>query len=76
MVELPHKMPAHWGRVVLIALFLAAIALLTRQLALPEPGVVVADLKPFPLDGYHRLLIFAPDCDDETLISAGLMGNR
>jgi LmbE family N-acetylglucosaminyl deacetylase len=30
-------------------------------------------LKPLALDGYHRLLIFAPHCDDETLGSAGLI---
>jgi len=48
-------------------------ALLTRQLALPDPGVPVADLKPFPLHGYQRLLILAPHCDDETLSSAGLI---
>ncbi len=58
----------------LLSLFLlAAIALLTRQLTLPEPSVPVADLKPFTLDGYHRLLILAPHCDDETLSSAGLI---
>ncbi|MBE3040252.1 MAG: PIG-L family deacetylase, partial [Chloroflexi bacterium] len=73
MVELPKKMLAGWGRAVLIVFFLAAVALLTRQLALPDPGVAVADLKPFPLDGYHRLLILAPHCDDETLSSAGLI---
>ncbi|MFA5873338.1 MAG: PIG-L family deacetylase [Anaerolineales bacterium] len=73
MVELPKKLPARWGRLVLIVFFLAAVALLTRQLALPDPGVAVADLKPFPLDGYHRLLILAPHCDDETLSSAGLI---
>jgi LmbE family N-acetylglucosaminyl deacetylase len=73
MVELTKKMLAHWGRVVLIVFFLAAVALLTRQLALPSPAVAVTDLKPFPLDGYHRLLILAPHCDDETLSSAGLI---
>jgi len=73
MVELSNKMPAGWGRVVLIALILAAVTLLARQMALPDPGVAVADLKPFPLDGYHQLLILAPHCDDETLSSAGLI---
>jgi LmbE family N-acetylglucosaminyl deacetylase len=73
MVELPRKLLIRWGRVVLIVFLLAAVVLLTRQMALPEPGVAVADLKPFPLAGYHRLLILAPHCDDETLGSAGLI---
>jgi N-acetyl-1-D-myo-inositol-2-amino-2-deoxy-alpha-D-glucopyranoside deacetylase len=73
MVEIPKKILAGWGRVVLIGLFLAMVVLFTRQLALPDPGVAVADLKPFPLDGFQRLLILAPHCDDETLSSAGLI---
>lgn len=73
MVELIKEILVSWWRVVLIVLFLATVALLTRQMALPDPGVAVADLKPFPLDGYHRLLILAPHCDDETLSSAGLI---
>ena len=73
MVEFLRKISARWGRVVLIVLFLAAFVLLTRQLTLPDTSVAVADLKPFPLDGYHRLLILAPHCDDETLSSAGLI---
>jgi len=73
MVELPKKIPAGWGRVVLIVFLLAAVVLVTRQLSLSEPGVAVAGLKPFSLDGYHRLLILAPHCDDETLSSAGLI---
>ena len=40
---------------------------------LTEPIMAVADLKPFPLAGVHRLLIHAPHCDDETLGSAGLI---
>ena len=73
MVELIKEILVSWWRLVLIVLFLAAVALLTRQMALPDPGVAVADLKPFQLDGYHRLLILAPHCDDETLSSAGLI---
>jgi len=73
MVELLKKRLARWGKEVLILFFLAAIALVTRQLTLPNPSVAVADLKPFSLDGYHRLLILAPHCDDETLSSAGLI---
>jgi len=73
MVELLKKLLARWGRVTLIIIFLAAIGLMTRYLALPNPVVAVADLKPFSLDGYHRLLILAPHSDDETLSSAGLI---
>ncbi len=73
MIEPTKTKLARWGRVVLIIFLLATVTLLTRQLALPESSVAVADLKPFPLDGYHRLLILAPHCDDETLSSAGLI---
>jgi LmbE family N-acetylglucosaminyl deacetylase len=59
--------------VVLIILFLAGIVLLASQLAQPDPSVPLADLKPLSLAGYHRLLILAPHCDDETLGSAGLI---
>ncbi len=58
---------------VLIVSFLAAIVLLTRQWTLPDPSVSLADLNLFPLDGYQRLLVLAPHCDDETLSSAGLI---
>jgi len=72
MVELP-KERTRWGRAVLIIFFLAAVIMLSRGLALPDPGVAVANLKPIHLSGYHRLLILAPHCDDETLSSAGLI---
>jgi N-acetyl-1-D-myo-inositol-2-amino-2-deoxy-alpha-D-glucopyranoside deacetylase len=61
------------GRVVLVILLLLLVTLLARQLAIPDPGVPITDLKPFNLEGYHRLLIIAPHCDDETLSSAGLI---
>jgi len=73
MVEMPKKMLANWVRMLLIIFILMAVVLLTRQLTTPDPAVPVADLKPFPLAGYHRLLILAPHCDDETLGSAGLI---
>jgi len=73
MLELLKIILTPWGKVVLIVLLLVAVALLASQLALPDPGVAVADLKPFSLDGYHRLLVLAPHCDDETLSSAGLI---
>jgi N-acetyl-1-D-myo-inositol-2-amino-2-deoxy-alpha-D-glucopyranoside deacetylase len=73
MVAFLKKILTSWGKVVLILILLVAVVLLTYQLALPQPSVAVADLTPFPLDGYHRLLILAPHCDDETLSSAGLI---
>ena len=62
-----------WGKVILIVLFLSAVVFLTRRLTLPAPGGAAADLKPFSLAGYQRLLILAPHCDDETLGTAGLI---
>jgi len=73
MVEFFNKLIAKWWRVALIILFLAGITTITSQLSLPDPSVPVANLKPINLDGYHRLLILAPHCDDETLSSAGLI---
>ena len=62
-----------WGRLVLILLSLAVIVFSFRQLTLRAPVSAAADLKPFSLTGYQRLLILAPHCDDETLGSAGLI---
>ncbi len=62
-----------WGKVILIIIALAGIAFLGSQVAQPDPSVPVSDLKPINLDGFHRLLILAPHCDDETLGSAGLI---
>ncbi len=49
------------------------LLLLTLQITLPDASVAVSDLKQFDPNGYHRLLILAPHCDDETLSSAGLI---
>ena len=73
MFESLKKFIRGWGKIALIILFLAGVVILTRQLSLPDPGVPISDLKPFPLNDYHRLLILAPHCDDETLSSAGLI---
>jgi N-acetyl-1-D-myo-inositol-2-amino-2-deoxy-alpha-D-glucopyranoside deacetylase len=62
-----------WGRLVVIVLGLAATSFLAWQFSLPQPTVQVTELQPFSLVGYHRLLILAPHCDDETLSSAGLI---
>ena len=64
---------AYWGRAAVIVLFLAAVLVLTHQSALPDSSVAIGELQPFSLSGYHRLLILAPHCDDETLSSAGLI---
>ena len=62
-----------WGKNVLILLLLAAVVLSLTFLAKVEPAVPVTDLKPLSLAGVHRLLIFAPHCDDETLGTGGLI---
>ena len=62
-----------WGKISLILLLLAAVISVPRLLFPPTPGSSAADLKPFSLSGYHRLLILAPHCDDETLGSAGVI---
>jgi len=72
-MALLQKIYAPWGRVVLIVLGLAAVGYLTWQVFLPSPTVPLSDLQPLSLAGYHRLLILAPHCDDETLASAGLI---
>jgi N-acetyl-1-D-myo-inositol-2-amino-2-deoxy-alpha-D-glucopyranoside deacetylase len=67
------RIAGRWGRVALIVLGLSLVVFVSRQLALPNPTVPVSDLQPFSLTGYHRLLVLAPHCDDETLSSAGLI---
>ena len=77
MLALLKKIWMHWGNVTLILLFLSVVVFLTRQLARrfapPALGGAAENLKPFSLAGYHRLLILAPHCDDETLGTAGLI---
>jgi LmbE family N-acetylglucosaminyl deacetylase len=73
MAEFIKKVWSSWGRVILVIGLLLAVMVLTWQLTLPDPGIPVTDLKPFSLNGYHRMIIFAPHCDDETLGSAGLI---
>ena len=73
MVESLKEIFINWWKVLLIVLTLAAVILLTRQMTIPDSSVSVADLKPFSLTGYHRLLVLAPHCDDETLGSAGMI---
>jgi LmbE family N-acetylglucosaminyl deacetylase len=73
MAEFLKKLLSNWGRVIIVVIFLAGIVLLTSQLTQPDASIPLADLKPLDLGGYHRLLILAPHCDDETLGSAGLI---
>ena len=62
-----------WGIVLLILLILLAAVFFTRQLTPKAPGEPAAEFPVFSVTGYHRLLILAPHCDDETLGSAGLI---
>ncbi len=73
MVELLKTILTPRVKTLLVVFLLTGVVLLTRQLTLPEPSVSLADLKPFSLAGFHRLLVLAPHCDDETLGSAGLI---
>lgn len=73
MVEGFKEIFINWWKVMLIVLTLAAVILVTRQMTIPDSSVSVAALKPFSLTGYHRLLVLAPHCDDETLGSAGMI---
>lgn len=72
-MALLQRVYAPCGRVALIVLGLAAFGYLTWQVFLPSPTIPLSDLQPLSLAGYHRLLILAPHCDDETLASAGLI---
>jgi LmbE family N-acetylglucosaminyl deacetylase len=62
-----------WKNVILIFLLLLGVVTFFRQSILPEPSVPVSALKPLSLAGVHRLIVFAPHCDDETLGAAGLI---
>ena len=73
MVNNIKKKLATWGRVIFSLVFLGGVVFVARQLTLPDPGVPLASLTPFSLDGYQRILVLAPHCDDETLSSAGLI---
>ena len=62
-----------WKVLLLVVIVLSVLASLPRLLAPPASTGISADIKPFSLDGYQRLLVVAPHCDDETLGSAGLI---
>ncbi len=73
MLTLLKSIWMHWGKETLIIIFLATVAFFARLVTLPAPAEIVANIKPLSLAGYHRLLILAPHCDDETLGSAGVI---
>jgi len=62
-----------WGRVVLTLLGLWLTIMLAYWLAPQPSSLQLGDLTPLSLNGYQRLLVLAPHCDDETLGSAGLI---
>ncbi len=70
------RIKAFWnkyGRVGFILVLLGAIVSGISLFAQPEPAVPLSSLQPLSLAGVHRLLIFAPHCDDETLGTGGLI---
>ena len=73
MAEFIKKVWSSWGKLILVLGLLLVVMVLAWQLTLPDPGIPVIDLKPLSLNGYHRMIIFAPHCDDETLGTAGLI---
>jgi len=62
-----------WGKILLVLMVLVLVIFIFRALY-PKPSTLtLSDLTPLSLNGYQRLLILAPHCDDETLGSAGLI---
>jgi LmbE family N-acetylglucosaminyl deacetylase len=59
----------------LVVLFMVVAAAIAAYLVLAPRGSApgLSDLHPLQLDGYQRILILAPHCDDESLGSAGLI---
>ena len=73
MIKFGKRVWNRGGKVVLILLLLTVVVITSSQLAQPEPAVSLSGLKPLSLAGYHRLLVFAPHSDDETLGTGGLI---
>ncbi len=73
MFDVLNKIRRRWGKAALVLLFLSVVVFSIQLWARPAATASAAVLKPFSLAGYHRLLVFAPHCDDETLGSAGLI---
>ncbi|HTX90418.1 MAG TPA: PIG-L family deacetylase [Anaerolineales bacterium] len=67
------KIFTRWGNVPLILLLLAGVTLGARQSSLTLATVDPNNLNELSLAGYHRLLVLAPHCDDETLGTGGLI---
>ena len=73
MLQNKLKVISSWGKVLLILLLLTLVIMISRALY-PKPSfLTLSDLTPISLNGYHRLIILAPHCDDETLGSSGLI---
>jgi N-acetyl-1-D-myo-inositol-2-amino-2-deoxy-alpha-D-glucopyranoside deacetylase len=73
MLERFKAITKRWGKIVSILLLLAAFTFATNWSARTIDSVPLSNLTPLSLNGYHRLLVLAPHCDDETLGSAGLI---
>jgi N-acetyl-1-D-myo-inositol-2-amino-2-deoxy-alpha-D-glucopyranoside deacetylase len=73
MVGIQRSFWLRWRKVLMISVTLTAVALFARQVFMPVQDTSVRNLKPMSLEGYQRLLVFAPHCDDETLGSAGII---
>jgi LmbE family N-acetylglucosaminyl deacetylase len=66
----------NYKRNLLIAILAVGLALILQRnyfLTSAARTLALQSLAPLSLDGYSRLLILAPHCDDETLGSAGLI---
>jgi LmbE family N-acetylglucosaminyl deacetylase len=73
MLDSLRMIAKRWGKVLLILGFLVTIVVLSRLMTSPATSNLTENLQGFSLDGHQRLLILAPHCDDETLVSAGLI---
>jgi N-acetyl-1-D-myo-inositol-2-amino-2-deoxy-alpha-D-glucopyranoside deacetylase len=73
MVKFLKTIWTRWGKAAVVLIILLAVIYFTQLLTRPTTASTAANLKPFSLNGHHRLLILAPHCDDETLGSAGLI---
>jgi LmbE family N-acetylglucosaminyl deacetylase len=73
MVKYTKVILSRWGKPASILLLLTFITVATYFPSRVLAVVALNGLTPLSLEGYHRLLILAPHCDDETLGSGGLI---
>ena len=73
MAEIVSSRWKQWSKVLLVLLGLAVLVTVPRILEPPHPTGIPENIKSFSLEGYQKLLVVAPHCDDETLGAAGLM---